>query len=70
MRLFLIALTAVFAVWLPRAPAEGGEVPYVPAPTVRAGQAILTQPPGRYGRIQHVRTPLPPRARYTSVRWR
>lgn len=62
MRLFLIALTAAFAIWLPRAPAEGGEVPYIPVATVQAGQAILTMPPGRYGRIQHVRTPLPLKA--------
>ncbi|MDP3803675.1 polysaccharide deacetylase family protein [Brevundimonas sp.] len=62
MRLFLIALTAAFAVWLPRAPAMGGEVPYAPAATVQAGQVLLTLPPGRYGSIQHVRTPLPPRA--------
>lgn len=62
MRLFLIALTAVFAVWLPRVPAEGSEVPYLPRTTVQAGQAILTMPPGRYGSIQHVRTPLPPKA--------
>lgn len=62
MRLFLIALTAAFAVWLPRAPAESSEVPYTAVATVRAGRAILTVPPGRYGSIQHVRTPLPPKA--------
>ena len=62
MRLFLIALTAAFAVWLPRAPAESSEVPYTPRATAQAGQALLTMPPGRYGSIQHVRTPLPPRA--------
>jgi peptidoglycan/xylan/chitin deacetylase (PgdA/CDA1 family) len=61
-RLFLIALTAAFAVWLPRAPAEGSEVPYLPTATIQAGQAILTLPPGRYGSIQHGRTPLPPKA--------
>lgn len=62
MRLFLIALTAVFAVWLPRAPAESGAAIPVPAAVVPAGQAVLTLSPGRYGSIQHVRTPLPPRA--------
>jgi len=62
LRLFLIALTAVFAVWLPRAPAEGSEVSYGPRTIVQTGQAILTLPPGRYGAIQHVRTPLPTRA--------
>lgn len=62
MRLFLIALTAVFAVWLPRAPAAGDGIPYVAAPGVEAGQAVLAQPPGRYGSIQHIRTPLPPKA--------
>ncbi|WP_439478735.1 polysaccharide deacetylase family protein [Brevundimonas sp.] len=61
MRLFLIALTAAFAVWLPRAPAEGSEVPYFAVATAQAGQAVLTLP-GRYGSIQHVRTPLPPKA--------
>jgi len=60
-RLFLIALTVAFAVWLPRAPAEGSEVPYIAIATAQAGQAVLTMPPGRYGSIQHVRTPLPPR---------
>ncbi len=62
MRLFLIALTAAFAVWLPRAPAEGSEVPNNPPATIQAAQAVLTLLPGRYGSIQHVRTPLPPRA--------
>ncbi|MDP1913831.1 polysaccharide deacetylase family protein [Brevundimonas sp.] len=62
MRLFLIALTAAFAVWLPRAPAEGSEAPHIAVATVQAGQAILAMPPGRYGSIQHVRTPLPPKA--------
>ena len=61
MRLFLIALTAVLAVWLPRAPA-GIEAPFVQATTRQLDQVILTLPPGRYGSIQHVRTPLPPRA--------
>lgn len=62
MRLFLIALTVAFAVWLPRAPAEGGEVPYGAVATVPADAAILTLRPGRYGSIQHDRTPLPPKA--------
>lgn len=62
MRLILIALTAAFAVWLPRAPAVGSEVPYIAVATVQAGKAVLTMPPGRYGSIQHLRTPLPPRA--------
>lgn len=62
MRLFLIALTALFAVWLPRAPADSSEVPYIPRATAQAGQVLLKLPPGRYGSIQHVRTPLPPKA--------
>ena len=62
MRLFLIALTAAFAVWLPRVPAEGSEIPYIPRAVAQAGQALLTLSPGRYGSIQHVRTPLPPKA--------
>ena len=62
MRLFLIALTAAFAVWLPRAPAESGELPAVRVSPVQTGQARLSMPPGRYGSIQHMRTPLPPKA--------
>lgn len=62
MRLFLIALTAAFAVWLPRAPVEGSAVPSTPTATVETRQAILSLTPGRYGSIQHLRTPLPPRA--------
>ena len=62
MRLFLIALTAVFAIWLPRVPAESSEIPYVRQATAQAGQVLLMMPPGRYGSIQHVRTPLPPKA--------
>ena len=62
MRLFLIALTAAFAVWLPRAPVESGELPAVRVSPVQTGQARLSMPPGRYGSIQHMRTPLPPRA--------
>lgn len=62
MRLFLIALTAAFAIWLPRAPAESSEASEVRTAAVPAGQAVLALTPGRYGAIQHVRTPLPPRA--------
>jgi peptidoglycan/xylan/chitin deacetylase (PgdA/CDA1 family) len=60
-RLFLIALTAAFAVWLPRAPAEGSaRAPAAPA--AAASRVVLPIHPGRYGDLQHVRTPLPPRA--------
>lgn len=62
MRLFLIALTAVFAVWLPRAPAESCEVSKASTASAPTGQAILNLSPGRYGSIQHIRTPLPPKA--------
>lgn len=62
MRLFLIALTAAVALWMPRAPVESSEAGSTPAAAIRAGQTILTMPPGRFGRIQHGRTPLPPRA--------
>ena len=62
MRLFLIALTAAFAVWLPRAPTESSEAPSTRGPVAQPGQVVLSTPPGRYGSIQHVRTPLPPRA--------
>ncbi len=62
MRLYLIALTAAFAVWMPRAPEASSEVASSAAASVEAGQAILILTPGRYGSIQHVRTPLPPRA--------
>jgi peptidoglycan/xylan/chitin deacetylase (PgdA/CDA1 family) len=61
-RLFLIALMVAFAVWLPRPPAERSEASTGSTAAVLAGQAVLTMPPGRYGAIQHVRTPLPPRA--------
>lgn len=62
MRLFLIIATVLFAVWLPHPPSPGlaagaGE----PATGLPAeGQVILPAVPGRYGSLQHVRTPLPP----------
>lgn len=61
MRLFLIVLTAAFAAWLPHAPAgeRGPSTP--PAILTGAGQVVLPIDPGRYGGLQHVRTPLPPR---------
>ena len=62
MRLFLIAATAVFAVWLPRAPAESSEATPVATVSVQPGQVALALRPGRYGAIQHVRTPLPTKA--------
>jgi peptidoglycan-N-acetylglucosamine deacetylase len=61
-RLFLIAATAVFAVWLPRAPAESSEATPVATVGVQPGQVALALRPGRYGAIQHVRTPLPTKA--------
>jgi peptidoglycan-N-acetylglucosamine deacetylase len=61
-RLFLIALTAVFAVWLPRAPVASAVAPEIFQAIPRADQVSLGLSPGRYGAIQHVRTPLPPRA--------
>ena len=61
MRLLLIALTAAFAVWLPRAPAASSLAISSPDAGFEAGQAILALSPGRYGSIQHLRTPLPPR---------
>ena len=62
MRLLLIALTAAFAVWLPRAPAASSAAISSPDAGFEAGRAILPLAPGRYGSIQHIRTPLPPRA--------
>ena len=62
MRLLLIALTAAFAVWLPRAPAASSLAIFSPDAGFEAGRAILPLSPGRYGSIQHIRTPLPPRA--------
>lgn len=61
MRLLLIALTAVFAVWLPRAPVEGRDRDTPPPPS-GAGLAVLPIDPGRFGNLQYARTPLPPRA--------
>jgi peptidoglycan-N-acetylglucosamine deacetylase len=61
-RLFLIVLTAAFAVWLPRAPAEGGVRPPATRVVATAGRVVLPIDPGRYGNLQHGRTPLPPRA--------
>ena len=62
MRLLLIALTAAFAVWLPRAPAATSAAISSPDAGFEAGRAILPLSPGRYGSIQHIRTPLSPRA--------
>jgi len=62
LRLLLIALTAAFAVWLPRAPAASSLAIFSPDAGFEAGRAILPLSPGRYGSIQHIRTPLPPRA--------
>lgn len=62
MRLLLIALTAAFAVWLPRAPAANSLAISSPDAGFEAGRSILSLSPGRYGSIQHIRTPLPPRA--------
>jgi len=61
LRLLLIALTAAFAVWLPRAPAASSVAISSPDAGFEAGQAILPLSPGRYGSIQHIRTPLPAR---------
>lgn len=61
MRLFLLALTAAFAVWLPRPPAAAGPGPS-PAVEAEGGLAVLSIDPGRYGALQHGRTPLPPKA--------
>ena len=61
MRLFLIALTVAFAIWLPRPSAEGGEAPDSPLSAVGSRQAWLPIEPGRFGSLQHIRTPLPPR---------
>ena len=62
MRLFLIALTVAFAVWLPHPPAEGREVPDSVLPVPAVNQALLSIEPGRFGNLQHIRTPLPPRS--------
>lgn len=62
MRLFLIALTVAFAVWLPRPPAEGRAVPDPAQPAVASNTALLSIKPGRFGNLQHSRTPLPPRS--------
>ncbi len=62
MRLWLIILTALFAVWLPRAPADrGAAAEDVEPPAAPPYAAVLSINPGRYGELQHQRTPLPPR---------
>lgn len=62
MRLWLILLTALFAVWLPKAPADrGAAAEDVDPPPTPAHVAVLPLDPGRYGALQHRRTPLPPR---------
>lgn len=63
MRLWLIILTALFAVWLPKAPADRGAAAEDIEPPARlpAHMALLPLDPGRYGALQHGRTPLPPR---------
>lgn len=61
MRLFLICAAVVLGLWLPDPTAGGASPTRIPAaPT--AGQVVLPGAPGRYGGLQHLRTPLPPRA--------
>ena len=61
MRLFLICAAVVFALWLPDPTAGGASRAHLPAAPA-AGQVVLPGTPGRYGGLQHLRTPLPPRA--------
>jgi peptidoglycan/xylan/chitin deacetylase (PgdA/CDA1 family) len=64
MRLFLIIAVVLFALWLPHPPSPGvavGADRPTAGPALLADQAILPAVPGRYGNLQHVRTPLPPR---------
>ena len=61
-RLWLIILTALFAVWLPKAPAgRGAAAEDVDPPAPAPNMVVLPIDPGRYGELQHRRTPLPPR---------
>lgn len=61
MRLWLIILTALFAVWLPHAPADrGAAAESVNAPSAPPVEGTVL-PLGRYGELQHRRTPLPTR---------
>lgn len=63
MRLWLIILMAAFAIWLPRAPNGGDAAAEGASPAVLAPSTVLLPAdPGRYGSIQHIRTPLPPRS--------
>jgi len=63
LRVSLIILTVLFAVWLPHPPQATGagtdQEPAGGAPATAGG--VLDIDPGRYGSIQHVRTPLPRR---------
>lgn len=61
MRLFLICAVVLFGLWLPQPTAGGAPPPGLPV-ALAAGQVVLPGTPGRYGRLQHLRTPLPPRA--------
>ncbi|MFN4092644.1 MAG: polysaccharide deacetylase family protein [Brevundimonas sp.] len=63
MRLWLIILTALFAVWLPKAPADLGAAAgdIEPPAALPTYATVLSIDPGRYGELQHRRTPLPPR---------
>lgn len=60
MRLFLICAVSLFALWLPD-PTAGGAAPSRLPAAPEAGQVVLPAAPGRYGGLQHLRTPLPPR---------
>lgn len=64
MRLVLIILVGLLALWLPKPPpASGQDAPGRAAAADPAGDAVrLPASPGRYGSIQHRRTPLPPRS--------
>jgi peptidoglycan/xylan/chitin deacetylase (PgdA/CDA1 family) len=65
-RPILILLAVLLALWLPSSdgvPSAGAtQVAPSDTPASPEGMAVLPASPGRYGNLQHMRTPLPPRS--------
>jgi len=65
-RPILILMAVLLALWLPSSegvPSAGAEPAAAPhAPAGRGDVVVLPARPARYGNLQHMRTPLPPRS--------
>jgi peptidoglycan-N-acetylglucosamine deacetylase len=65
-RPILILMAVLLALWLPSSdgvPSAGAETgPASSPPAGPEGVVVLPASPGRYGNLQHMRTPLPPRS--------